>query len=159
MRDEEFDPYRPSLDGQPLEEPAVIANFLEDVEQFLENVFDNPPDALRGEWLEEQRQAWQDLRRPGAEAVRDRVEARHITFTELQDHGLTGQALRAKMLSWRDSSRAFLARRGTRRLAKALRTGGVVLDSAAEVFGFGGAHKEIIKGLQYLTELAIEEGA
>jgi hypothetical protein len=49
--------------------------------------------------------------------------------------------------------------RNTSRLAKALRTAGVITESIAECMGVGGAYKEAIKGLNHLTDIAVEEGA
>jgi hypothetical protein len=52
----------------------------------------------------------------------------------------------------------LLARRGTQRLAKALRTSGVIMESVADAVGFRHGYKEIIKDLHHLAELVIEEG-
>jgi hypothetical protein len=155
---DEFDPYRSPENTQP-DDFVVLAQFLQDLTRFVQDVFDNPPDALRGEWFDEMREAWSELagQQPYSILV-SRLESLRSTPTVLVDHGLTGSSLRSKMNAWRDQVRAFLARRGVQRLAKALRTGGVIMESFADVVGLGHTYKELIKGLHHLAELVIEEG-
>lgn len=161
MRDHEFDPYHRPEDVQVPDDLTVLVRFLEDLNTFVQRVFDEPPNVLRGEWLDEQREAWNQLESetPGTLALRLAAVRGTPVEAGLFDHGLTGSSLRSKMNGWRDNARAFLARRGTRRLAKALRTGGVIMDSIADAVGWGHAYKEAIKGLHHLTELVIEEGS
>jgi hypothetical protein len=159
MREDQFDAYHRHGDSQVPDDFTVVVRFLEDLDRFIQGVFDDPPDVLRGEWLDEQREAWSELRQLPT-PLADRLRGLHTTPTEsaLLDHGLTGRSLRSKMSAWRDGARAFLARRGIQRLARALRTGGVIMESIADAAGFGHAYKEVIKGLHHLTELVIEEG-
>ncbi len=158
-----FDPYGEHPEGVP-DEVTVLAQFLWSVEDFLSNVFKEPPDSIRGEWLEEQREAWRDITERLGGTLGDRVidwPANEIDVAgKLQDHGLTGPPLRAKINAWRDRTRAFFQLRNTRRLTRALQTGGVIVESIADCIpGVGGAYKEAIKGLNHLVDLAAQEGA
>jgi hypothetical protein len=156
-RDDKFDPYGPLADGQAPDDYAVLVRFVADLHEFIQDIFDHPPDVLKGEWLDEQREAWNELRTyPPLSA---RIESERITMQgRLPEHGLSGRSLRSKMNAWRDKARAFLARRGMQRLAKASRTGGVIMESVADAVGIGHAYKEVIKSLHHLAELVIEEG-
>ena len=64
------------------------------------------------------------------------------------------------MTEFRDKLRAFLQLRNTRRLSKVLRTAGVITESIVDCLPreVHGAVKEVIKGLNHLVDIAIEEG-
>jgi len=161
MRGDEFDPYRRDGEAQDAEDFTVLVRFLEDLDKFVDDLFHDPPAAMRGEWLNEQREAWTELRARNTQTLAMRLvsERGNQDMTRLADHGLTGRSARAKMLAWRDRVREFLALRNCRRAAKALRSGAVIMESVADVLGWGHAYKEAIKGLHHLSEIAIEEGA
>jgi len=171
---EAYDPYGDSA-PETVDPLGVLSGFFNSVGEFLDFVFTNPPGPMRGQWLDEQEVAWNELRSRidvdslgarVAEGARRRAQENageepefEAVRRHLDEHGLSGRALYMKITEWRDKSRWFFKLRNTRRLAKALRTAGVIAESAAECAGVGGAYKEAIKGLNHLTDIAIEEGA
>lgn len=161
MADDDFDPFRPTRNGQP-SDVEVLKNFLDDFVRFMDEALHNPPDALRGSWLEEQADAWRNLNNQGLlTELKANLSAHHDEPTgapaRLPHAGLTGVPLRTKMNAWRRSVLDFLELRSIKRLARAGRTSGVILGSLADAVGFGHAYEEAATGLQHLCELALDD--
>ena len=157
------DPYSDGYDPDPQE---VLRAFGSSVEKFLDAIYGGdigPPAAMRGDWFNAQALAWQERPNPGSlggqfdHAIHDRREAGESD--NLEEHGLTGRGLRAKIGEWLDKTRAYFEVNNSRRLKHALKTGGLILESVEDALGVGGIVKEAIKGLGHLANIAVEEGA
>jgi hypothetical protein len=154
--------------GRPHNELARIEAFLRNLERFMDALFDDPPPGLKGEWLDEQRNSWNEI--SAAQVAGGEAHSRHRLSTtiahepgvaaNLDAHGLTGQPLSAKLGEFRDKVRDYLRLKNVRRASYALRTAAVLVESVLEAIpGVGGAYKEAVKLLHHLTEIALEEGS
>lgn len=121
----------------------------------MEDVYENPPVGLEGEYFDDEREGWRNLPDIHEILVGRITEDLRIP---LRSAGLTGAAGTAKYRRWKEAAKAFVKLRNARRTSRALNVAASIMASIADIANLGEAWKEAMEGLKYITDLALEEG-
>ena len=119
----------------------------------------DPPSEMRGEYLDEQRDAWYAVV-PGELSIRETIgglvnELRQAGDTAMQQAGLIGRAGKAKCRQVRDAIADFLKLRTTQRAARMVHVCVNLLASLLSIVPGIEVVKEAFEGFKYLADLVL----
>lgn len=122
--------------------------------RFLDDLLTSPPDDMKGQYIDEQTEAWPEAR-GSVNSICSELSRRPPG--ELARVGLAGSSARAKFRQLKDAISDFFKLRTSARAAKAFQVAINILGSIANLVGASEALKEAFEALKYIADSALRE--